>query len=437
MGACAALQSPEGLMNSEVNKEIKDALESQQKIQKLLFLGSGGSGKSTFFKQLKCIHGTGFNDKDRRVFREHISTQIIEQMQRCAECIPYHNERLEEQGLESGEEFAPLVLSDAAKEAAHYLLEEIPPDQLVNTEVAAKVATLWADPAIQQIYKNRAYYHIDDSSAYFFAHIARIGACDTYVPTDLDILYVRYRTTGVIEAQFTIKGSRFNILDVGGQQSERKKWIHCFERVTAVIFVASLSCYDEVMFEDDQVNCMHDSLQLFKEICSLQWFVETPIILFLNKRDLFEAKIHLVPLHHFFPDFTPRPDSDQPQPAQPIESRQGHATNDSNNSNGSAMNDTQPMLKEGGGSGAPVGDAGLEQPLLTPKQEEYRKASLEFIRARFVALSNTERSARSDGKQRQIYTHVTCATDGKNVQKVFNDVQQIVVSAGLERNNLI
>jgi hypothetical protein len=38
---------------------------------------------------------------------------------------------------------------------------------------------------------------------------------------------------------------------VGGQRSERKKWIHCFESVNALIFMTAVSEYDEVLFEDD------------------------------------------------------------------------------------------------------------------------------------------------------------------------------------------
>ena len=44
-----------------------------------------------------------------------------------------------------------------------------------------------------------------------------------------------------------------SIVDVGGQQSERKKWIHCFDGVNAVIFVSALNEYDLVLAEDDTV----------------------------------------------------------------------------------------------------------------------------------------------------------------------------------------
>lgn len=51
---------------------------------------------------------------------------------------------------------------------------------------------------------------------------------------------------------------------MGGQRSERKKWIHCFEGVTCIIFIAALSAYDMVLVEDDEVvrNAHHLTLPL-------------------------------------------------------------------------------------------------------------------------------------------------------------------------------
>jgi GTPase SAR1 family protein len=81
------------------------------------------------------------------------------------------------------------------------------------------------------------------------------------------------------------------MVDVGGQRSERTKWIYCFEDVTAILFFISLSEYNLTLFEDTTVNRMQESLKLFDEIVNAKWFVDTPVILFLNKSDLFREKI--------------------------------------------------------------------------------------------------------------------------------------------------
>lgn len=111
------------------------------------------------------------------------------------------------------------------------------------------------------------------------------------------------------------------MIDVGGQRSERKKWIHCFEGVTAILFCVALSAYDLTLEEDSKIvgvvynmttiiNCiilqnrMMESMKLFGSICNNRWFTDTAIILFLNKKDLFAAKINKSPLTLCFPGYT-------------------------------------------------------------------------------------------------------------------------------------
>lgn len=112
------------------------------------------------------------------------------------------------------------------------------------------------------------------------------------------------------------------MFDVGGQRSERKKWIHCFENVTSIIFCVALSEYDQVLLEEsnqvsstlrkssceaDQCspkNRMMESLVLFDSVVNSRWFMRTSIILFLNKVDLFKAKLARSPLGSYFPDYS-------------------------------------------------------------------------------------------------------------------------------------
>ena len=49
----------------------------------------------------------------------------------------------------------------------------------------------------------------------------------------------------------------YRVVDVGGQRSERRKWIQCFDDVRAVLFVCALSGYDMTLFEDGKTVSIH------------------------------------------------------------------------------------------------------------------------------------------------------------------------------------
>ncbi len=67
------------------------------------------------------------------------------------------------------------------------------------------------------------------------------------------MLRSRVKTTGITETHFQIGELNYKLFDVGGQRSERKKWIHCFENVTAIIFLVAISEYDQLLYEDQNV----------------------------------------------------------------------------------------------------------------------------------------------------------------------------------------
>jgi guanine nucleotide-binding protein G(i) subunit alpha len=93
------------------------------------------------------------------------------------------------------------------------------------------------------------------------------------------------------------------MFDVGGQRSERKKWIHCFENVTAIVFLAAISEYDQSLIEDKGVNRIREALSLFDNITNSRWFEKTSIILFLNKIDLLKEKLPKSPIKNHFPQY--------------------------------------------------------------------------------------------------------------------------------------
>jgi len=137
---------------------------------------------------------------------------------------------------------------------------------------------------------------------FFLDKIQEISS-PNYLPSQQDIIRSRIRTTGICESVFIIDDLKYRIFDVGGQRNERKKWIHCFDNVTAILFVASLSEYDQVLFEDSHTNRLIESLMLFDQVVNGRWFMDSSIILFLNKSDLFADKISRAPLSVCFPEY--------------------------------------------------------------------------------------------------------------------------------------
>jgi len=256
----------------------------------LLLLGPGESGKSTIFKQMKILQiEGGFTKDEMNTYRFVVYSNCISQMKVLVNAV-------EKLHLEYD--------SDENKKHAE-LLNSIPSGgEAWSQEVGTAIQKLWSDSAIKSAFEKRdREFQLNDSAEYFFSNVQHFIP-DDYIPSQDDILRVRVRSTGIEEAEFEFDDMSFRMFDVGGQRSERRKWIHCFEGVTSVIFCTSLSEYDQTLREDDSQNRMKESLLLFDEICNLPWFQKTPFVLFLNKTDLFKEKLQRgVELKICFPEY--------------------------------------------------------------------------------------------------------------------------------------
>ena len=94
------------------------------------------------------------------------------------------------------------------------------------------------------------------------------------------------------------------LIYIRDQRNERLKWVHSLVySITLILFCASLDEYDLTLSEDDPTNRMMDALTFFEEICQNTLFKSTPVVLFLNKRDLFEEKIKWVDLKCCFDNY--------------------------------------------------------------------------------------------------------------------------------------
>ncbi|CAM9342168.1 unnamed protein product [Phaeothamnion confervicola] len=280
---CAGSKAPEA---TAVDKQLADLKETDKLSYKLLLLGAGESGKSTVLKQVKIIYKGTMTDKDRQQCTLAIRHNAVECMQTVLSAMGTLDIRL---GCPAN---AP------AMERVLALGEDTP----FSAEVAADIHELWKDAGVKEALEQREKYWLLDAADYYFNEVLRLAEED-YTPTEDDIIMTRIRTTGIDTTEFTEGPRTYSIVDVGGQRNERRKWIHCFDNVKAVVFLVGLSGYNQRLFEDSDTNRMQESLKLFKQVAGNPIFKGTPIFLFLNKKDLFEQMIKKTPLSVCFPEF--------------------------------------------------------------------------------------------------------------------------------------
>ncbi|KAI6185840.1 Guanine nucleotide binding protein (G-protein) domain containing protein [Aphelenchoides besseyi] len=293
MGLCHSEEEKQSIqVSKQIDKKLKEAHTAEEKVIKLLLLGAGECGKSTIMKQMRILHSNGFTTDEIHQQRSVVYSNTVHAMQELIKAMPkykisfsdpsrFEDAQLVMQVIKSGDEMEPF-----------------------SPQLGIALKRLWADPAISdKTYGHRLDFHLHESAKHFLDSLDRL-ANPSYQPSEQDILLTRIKTTGIVEVEFLIKTITMRVFDVGGQRSERKKWIHAFEDVNAVIFVAAVSEYDEVLFEDETTNRIIESMRLFESICNSRWFINTSMILFLNKKDLFAEKIQHYSIKKAFPDYS-------------------------------------------------------------------------------------------------------------------------------------
>ncbi|KAF7304019.1 Heterotrimeric G-protein alpha subunit [Mycena indigotica] len=348
-----------------IDRTIQEDSKRFKKECKILLLGSGESGKSTIVKQMKIIHQRGYDTQERAVYRPTIYKNVLDSAATLARVVRRVGvERIATEGEEvrrlvgvllsafptvtmgpvglegetdiegsttSGSLTGTLGTLDSSgvevgldpvpfTRDGGYLggmpLGRIPTtdsphaaDVLAQTHAVLTPAladAIWHIsrlPVVEKMVDDHpADFYLMDSASYFFNSIHRIAA-PTYIPNEEDVLRARAKSTAIIETRFFMGDLSIHMFDVGGQRSERKKWIHCFESVTSIIFCTALSEYDQVLEEEKRVNRMRESLYLFESIINSRWFLRTSVILFLNKIDVFKRKLPKIPLGRYFPEY--------------------------------------------------------------------------------------------------------------------------------------
>ena len=265
--------------NKAIDKEIAEEKKARKSLMKILCLGTSCSGKSTILKQMRILHQGGFQDDEKDIHRDAFLRTFIIWAHELISTLP------------------DSVCSRRTKEMESKLLELVnikasllKNDSDVFTNILPFFETSEGKEILETYGEGR---QCGVFLTYFLQRMEKVENYDEFDPNTEDILRIRVQTTGVVYTTFKFKSSNFCMVDVGGQKTERRKWIHLFDDVKAIFFVVDLS----------NIEGMVESLGVFVNICSTRELSEANMILFFNKTDIFKQKKDFSALAKQFPNF--------------------------------------------------------------------------------------------------------------------------------------
>ncbi|XP_005754685.1 guanine nucleotide-binding protein G(olf) subunit alpha-like isoform X2 [Pundamilia nyererei] len=358
--------------NKKIEKQLQRERQTYKATHRLLLLGAGESGKSTIVKQMRILHVDGFNadaEKQQKVqdIRKNVKDAIVTIVSAMTILAP------------------PIPLGNPGNQFRADYIKSIGPlsDFEYTEEFFEHAQKLWEDDGVKACFERANEYQLIDCAQYFLNRLESVRRPD-YSPTDQDLLRCRVLTSGIFETSFQVDKVNFHMFDVGGQRDERRKWIQCFNDVTAIIFVAASSSYNMVIREDNSTNRLRESLDLFRSIWTNRFLKTISVILFLNKQDVLAEKILAgkSKLEDYFPEY-----NNYQLPADAVPD--------------------------------------------TDEDPKVMRAKF-FIRDEFLRIS----TASGDGKH-YCYPHFTCAVDTENIRRVFNDCRDIIQRMHLRQYELL
>ncbi|VDC03814.1 unnamed protein product [Peniophora sp. CBMAI 1063] len=191
---------------------------------------------------------------------------------------------------------------------------ELEADEVQRTLVQCRddMLRLWHNRTVRTRLAIRK-VRLEEESGFFLDDLERITH-PNYTPSEDDVLKARLKTIGVSEHKFEMeagdqRGTEWRIVDVGGSRFQcAATWVPFFDDVDAIIFLAPISAFDQVLSEEERVNRLEDSVLLWKAMCSNKLLANVDLVLFLNKCDILKRKLdNGVPLVRYVKSYGDRP----------------------------------------------------------------------------------------------------------------------------------
>jgi len=259
-------QNEEAKVSRRIDNEMKE--KKNKPLPTFLFLGIGGSGKSTFFKVLEYHTKEGFSSTDASILTVALRTTTLDYMKTILRYV--FGDTCEDKDVQN-------ILSAT----------------LLDSDLASSIQSLLETDEIQEFLRKNVYelpLHLPDSYHYCLQNCQRF-IDDDYKLSIKDAVHAYYRTSGMKDVILPFPDHKVRCIDVGGQRPEQKRWLWYLEGVTAIIFIAALNDYVKCLEEDEGTNRLVESIKVFDQLTHNPKLKDHFWILLLNKKDLLKDLI--------------------------------------------------------------------------------------------------------------------------------------------------
>ncbi|ETO15399.1 guanine nucleotide-binding protein alpha subunit [Reticulomyxa filosa] len=256
-------------------------IKPEQQI-KYVILGAHCSGKSALFQQLRLLSDPAceFRKEELRTTARATIVKGLRELTEEMEQMQCTSEKLER-----------------AKEVLQQ--KEGPAGHLITREESEKLEEFWKDKDVQQIVKEKRKKGVINicgvnNFEYLMNSIQRYcseQSSDSIMTTE-DALNIYNKNASFEQTTARVQDAKDKssfqtevYCHVGGARTVRKKWIHYFDDVSVLLFVADSVSINQDLLEDPSTLKFFDEFDLFNQLAPSRWFTKTVKVVLLNKCD--------------------------------------------------------------------------------------------------------------------------------------------------------
>ena len=241
--------------HAKIQTKLAEARENELVTHRVLLLGTGDSGKTTIIKQMHKIHQNEISANTKKSIIPYLRKKLIQNAQILCSFCKFESLKYEEA--------REMILEYDWASKSDSLFEKLE-SRNKNTfevkellEIVKDIELVWSDIHFQKILDYRGQkgmFQMDCNTEFFMNRINKVFD-KNYIPSDNEYFRFRMRTTGVREEKFEVQSKhtnemqKFIFIDVGGQRSERKKWLTMVtDQIKSVLYICAISEFDMVCF---------------------------------------------------------------------------------------------------------------------------------------------------------------------------------------------